>query len=110
MRREPEVANAFATVGDAAFVFFANRVGLSGPFGIALLGIDHGIRRVEKPRVAQRLPLQKHRAASFGLRLNSTPISAEGIPSILVWMSQTPFQANVNLMGRFPNHRSGGPA
>jgi len=49
--QRPGVANAFAAGRDPASAFFANHVGLSGPFGIALMEIDHGIRRVEKQGV-----------------------------------------------------------
>jgi hypothetical protein len=40
-----------AAGGDPASAFFADRVGLSGLYGIALMEIDHGIRRVEKQGV-----------------------------------------------------------
>jgi hypothetical protein len=59
--QRPGVANAFAAARDPASDFFANRLGLSGPYSIALIEIDHGIRRVEKQveevRFSKRLPL-----------------------------------------------------
>src|SRR5271165_2146970 len=46
-------------------LFFANYVGLSGPFGIALTGNDDGIRRVEKQGVVRHLPLPQPRAVGL---------------------------------------------
>ena len=65
MGKRPGVANAFAAGRDLASAFFANCVGLSRPSGIALLEIDHGIRRVEKHGVVRNLPLQRPRAVGL---------------------------------------------
>ena len=46
-------------------LFFAAGGGLSGPFGIALLDNDGGIRRVEKQGVVRPLPPQQPRAVGL---------------------------------------------